>query len=200
VRGGEHPPEPSSRLSPLPLRCSHRSRSQRGKAKAEIARVQRTTAVGAVVQGLHKVATGEDGAAIQEGDAEPAVRGGGIYYQVNALRLLKAGSHLRRGRCWAAMGSRLVMGDIPAHRMPTLLKNCASSQPELEGNRIVLNATKQAPAPQASKILGRASHQRRRGSKEGASSALPFPLRGPIPSALQVFGRRGTARPWLSWL
>jgi hypothetical protein len=31
------------------------------------------------------------------------------------------------------------------------------SQPELEGNRIVLNATKQAPAPQASKILGRAS-------------------------------------------
>jgi hypothetical protein len=31
------------------------------------------------------------------------------------------------------------------------------SQPELGGNRIVLNATKQAPAPQASKILGRAS-------------------------------------------
>jgi hypothetical protein len=31
------------------------------------------------------------------------------------------------------------------------------SHPELEGNRIVLNATKQAPAPQAPKILGRAS-------------------------------------------
>jgi hypothetical protein len=28
-------------------------------------------------------------------------------------------------------------------------------------------------------------------SKEGASSALPFPLRGPIPSAIQVFGRGG---------
>jgi hypothetical protein len=35
-------------------------------------------------------------------------------------------------------------------------------------------------------------------SKGGASSALP--LRGPIPSALQVFGQKGTARPWLSWL
>jgi hypothetical protein len=31
------------------------------------------------------------------------------------------------------------------------------SQPELEGNRIVLNATKQAPAPQASNFFGRAS-------------------------------------------
>ena len=28
------------------------------------------------------------------------------------------------------------------------------SQPELEGNRIVLNATKQVPAPQASKFFG----------------------------------------------
>jgi hypothetical protein len=49
------------------------------------------------------------------------------------------------------------------------------SQPELGANRIVLNATKQAPAPQASKNLGRASHQRTKeacGSKEGASSAL----------------------------
>ena len=82
------------------------------------------------------------------------------------------------------------------------------SQPELEGNRNVLNATKQAPAPQAPKILGRASHQRRRvlcgrvvtswGSKEGASSALP--LRGPIPSALQIFGAGCwllVARGWL---
>jgi hypothetical protein len=38
----------------------------------------------------------------------------------------------------------------------------ALSQPEpmaeLEGNRIVLNATKQGPAPQAPKFLGRASH------------------------------------------
>jgi hypothetical protein len=38
VRGGAHPPEPSSGLSPLPPRCSRSSQSQRGKAKAEIAR------------------------------------------------------------------------------------------------------------------------------------------------------------------
>jgi hypothetical protein len=32
----------------------------------------------------------------------------------------------------------------------------------------------------------------------GASSAPALPLRGgPIPSALQTFGRRSTARPWL---
>jgi hypothetical protein len=38
----------------------------------------------------------------------------------------------------------------------------APSQSELEGNRIVRKATKQGPAPQAPKYLGRASHQRRR--------------------------------------
>jgi hypothetical protein len=42
---------------------------------------------------------------------------------------------------------------IPLNEAPS----CVLSQPELEGNRIVLNATKQAPAPQASNILGRAS-------------------------------------------
>ena len=33
-------------------------------------------------------------------------------------------------------------------------RGTTTSKPELEGNRIVLNATKQAPAPQASKISG----------------------------------------------
>ena len=78
------------------------------------------------------------------------------------------------------------------------------SQPELGTNRIVLNATKQAPAPQASKyfifrgrlrksrtMTGRVAGLR---DKEGAFS---FPwLRGPVPPAPWVLGRRGAARPW----
>jgi hypothetical protein len=43
-----------------------------------------------------------------------------------------------------------------------------------------------------------------RGAPLASALALPLPpclpLRGPIPSVLQVFGRRDTAIPWLSWL
>jgi hypothetical protein len=67
-----------------------------------------------------------------------------------------------------------------------------ASWPELEGNRIVLNATKQRAVSQAPKFLGRASHQRRRvplpcgrvvitswGSKGGASLP-PSPCEGQL--------------------
>ena len=61
------------------------------------------------------------------------------------------------------------------------------SQPELEGNRIVLNATKQAPAPQASKIWGRASHLPTKGGvvevevRKGPLPPFPFPCEGQFP-------------------
>ena len=45
-----------------------------------------------------------------------------------------------------------IFGCYPSSKAASVV-----SQAELEGNRIVLNATKQAPAPQAPKILGRAS-------------------------------------------
>jgi hypothetical protein len=88
-----------------------------------------------------------------------------------------------------------------------LLRCSSLSRPELEDNRIVLNATKQAPAPQAPKTLGRASHQRGRVRARAASSPLPLRGRGrglfrpslarqghfPQHCALQIFGRRGAA-------
>jgi hypothetical protein len=63
--------------------------------------------------------------------------------------------HNKSARAAAASRGDPAGAARPALTAPVSLP--PMSQPELEGNRIVLNATKQAPAPQASKILGRAS-------------------------------------------
>jgi hypothetical protein len=91
-----------------------------------------------------------------------------------------AGSGRVPGPKFAAGTAAGAAGRFLVHRPGGPETRWVLSQPELEGNRIVLNATKQVPAPQASKIWGRASHQRRRGSKEarreGPLPGPPFPF------------------------